>query len=158
MLGRVGVALLLATALCQSDLAYAAPHGGGGGFHGAGGFHAGGFHGGAFHGGRHGGVAGLHNGLGPGGHWYHGWHGGRYGLWWGDGLGWTYDPYGSGYYPDYGYYNSSQPSASQNWYYCSDPAGYNPYVTQCNSAGRRFRLADEQNAIITRVPRQGNVG
>jgi hypothetical protein len=108
ILGRVGTALLLVTALCQSDLAHAAPHGGGGGFHG----------GGRFHGGWHGGVAGLHNGLWLGGHWYHAWRGGRYGLWWGDGLGWTYDPYVYGS----DYYSSGQPSASQNWYYC----GYHP--------------------------------
>jgi hypothetical protein len=38
-----------------------------------------------------------------------------------------------GYYPDYGYYDYSQPNASQTWYYCSDPAGYYPYVTQCNT-------------------------
>ena len=80
-------------------------------------------------------LAGLHNGLGygHGNHWYHGWRDGRYGWWWGDRLGWTYYPYGSDYYPDYGYYSSGEPSASQNWYYCSDPAGYYPYVTQCNT-------------------------
>ena len=38
-----------------------------------------------------------------------------------------------GYYPDYGYYDYSQSYASQAWYYCSDPAGYYPYVTQCNT-------------------------
>ena len=38
-----------------------------------------------------------------------------------------------GYYPDYGYYGDSQPYYSQTWYYCSDPAGYYPYVTQCNT-------------------------
>ena len=129
ILGRVAGALLFTIALCKSDLAYAGPHGGGGGFHG-GGFHAG-YSG--FHGGWHGGVAGIHNGLGHGGQWYHGWRGGSYGWWWGDGLGWTDLPYGSDYYPDYGYYGSGQPSASQNWYYCSDPAGYYPYVAQCNT-------------------------
>jgi hypothetical protein len=36
-LGRAAAALLFATALCQSDLAHAGPHGGGGGFHGGGG-------------------------------------------------------------------------------------------------------------------------
>src|SRR5271165_518649 len=29
--------------------------------------------------------------------------------------------------------DNSQPSSSQTWYYCSDPAGYYPYVTQCNT-------------------------
>jgi len=28
------------------------------------------------------------------------------------------------YDPDYGYDDYGQPYASQNWYYCSDPAGY----------------------------------
>ncbi len=36
-------------------------------------------------------------------------------------------------HPDYGYYGYSQPYSSQTWYYCSDPAGYYPYVTQCNT-------------------------
>ena len=43
-----------------------------------------------------------------------------------------YDP-GSSYYgnyPDYGY--GSRPNTGQTWYYCSDPAGYYPYVAQCN--------------------------
>jgi hypothetical protein len=38
-----------------------------------------------------------------------------------------------GSYPDYGYYDYSQPYTGQTWYYCSDPAGYYPYVTQCNT-------------------------
>jgi hypothetical protein len=92
---------------------------------------------GAFHGGGfHGGFAGLHNSYGNGAHWYHGWRNGRYGWWWGNPLGWTYYPYPYGWdnYPDYGYYDYSQPNATQTWYYCSDPAGYYPYVTQCNTA------------------------
>jgi hypothetical protein len=43
-------------------------------------------------------------------------------------LGWSYYPSGSDYS---GYYDSGQPS--QSWYYCSDPAGYYPYVAQCNT-------------------------
>ena len=27
----------------------------------------------------------------------------------------------------------SHPNARQTWYYCSDPAGYYPYVTQCKT-------------------------
>jgi hypothetical protein len=129
-LGRAAVAVLCVAALSQPNLALARGHGGGGhggGFHGA--VHAGGFHGGGFHHVSHGAVANVHtrtaanvhnrtvaevhNGFGDarGGHWYHGWHNGRYGWWlWGPGLAWTY-------------YNS-QP-------YCSNPAGYYPYVTQC---------------------------
>jgi hypothetical protein len=52
------------------------------------------------------------------------------------GLGFGYYgyPYGGDYnYPDYGYYEYSQPYSSQTWYYCWDPAGYYPYVTQCNT-------------------------
>ena len=138
--GLLGVALL-----SQPDLAHAA-HGGGGSFHGGGGFHGGGFHGagfGGFHGdafhggGFNGRVAGLHGGFGDGrgGSWYHGWHGGRYGWWLvGPGLAWTYYDYPWwGSHPDYGYYDYSQPYSAQTWYYCSDPEGYYPYVTQCNT-------------------------
>jgi hypothetical protein len=157
----IAAALLGAALLCQPSLAYAAHGGGGGGFHGGGGggfhgggfhggefhaggfhaggfrgggFHAGGFHGGGFHGGGfHGGVAGVHGGYGD--HWYHGWRNGQYGWWWGDGLGSTYYPYDYGWdaYPDNGYYGYTQPYTAQTWYYCSDPAGYYPYVTQCNT-------------------------
>jgi hypothetical protein len=48
-------------------------------------------------------------------HWYHSWHNGRYGWWLaGAGLAWTYYSYP---------WNA----------YCSNPAGYYPYVTQCNT-------------------------
>ncbi len=132
----IAAALLGAAVLCQPHIAHAAPHGGGGGFHG--GFHGGGFHGaglGALHGGGfHGHTAGLHNGFGGDqGHWYHGSHNGRYGWWWGDGLGWSNYPYAVGW-DNYDYDNYSQPYANQTWYYCSDPAGYYPYVTQCNTS------------------------
>src|SRR5258707_15702785 len=70
----IAAALLCATALGKPNLAYAGPHGGGGGggrFHGGGmgGFHGGGmggFHGGGFHGGGFGGFHGHfsgHNGF-----------------------------------------------------------------------------------------------
>jgi hypothetical protein len=51
VLGRAAAVLLFAAALRQSGIAYAGPHGGGGGFHGGGEFHGGGFgrvHGGGF--------------------------------------------------------------------------------------------------------------
>jgi hypothetical protein len=51
VLGRAAAVLLFAAALRQSGIAYAGPHGGGGGFHGRGEFHGGGFgrvHGGGF--------------------------------------------------------------------------------------------------------------
>jgi hypothetical protein len=44
-----------------------------------------------------------------------------------------YDP-GSSYYGNYpGYGYGSRPKLRQTWYYCSDPAGYYPYVTQCKT-------------------------
>jgi hypothetical protein len=119
----IAAAVLWATALSQSNPAYAGGfHGGGGGFHGGGGgFHGGGFHGGGFHGGGfHGG--GFHDGRFHDGRFHNNrfFFGGSFGYpWW-------------GYYPDYGYYDYDQPYTSQTWYYCSDPAGYYPYVTQCN--------------------------
>jgi hypothetical protein len=109
----IAAALLCATALSQPNLAYAGPHGGGGG---------GGFHGGGF-GGFHGHFAGMHNGFGER-------HGGFRG---GVGFGFFGYPYGWDYSPDYSYYGYSQPYSSQTWYYCSDPTGYYPYVTQCNT-------------------------
>ena len=131
------VAILFIAAVAGPNIASAAPHGGGGGFHG-GGFHAGsfgGFHGGGFHGGGF--HAGAFGGGWQGGHWNHGWHNGRYGWWWGPAVGWGYYdyPYGAGYWPDswyYGDYGYGQPDAGQYWYYCSDPSGYYPYVPQCN--------------------------
>jgi hypothetical protein len=121
-LGRglaIAAALLCATALSQPNLAYAGPHGGGGGgggsFHGGGfgGFHGGGFHGDRFHDGRFGRDRFRDNRF---------FFGGAFAY-----------PYEWDYSPDYGYYDYSQPYSSQTWYYCSDPAGYYPYVTQCNT-------------------------
>jgi hypothetical protein len=144
----IGAALLCATALSQPNPAYAGPHGGGGGggFHGGGGgggFHGGGggFHGGGFHamGGFHGGGFGGFHGGGFHGGGFHGdrFHDGRFDrdrfhdnrFFFGGSFGY---PWG-GYYPDYGYYDYNQPYASQAWYYCADPSGYYPYVTQCNT-------------------------
>ena len=125
----IAAALLCATALSQPNLAYAG-HGGGGGFHG-GGFHGGGFggfHGGGF-GGFHGRFAGMHNGFGERHEGFERHGGFRGGL----GFGLYEYPYGWDYYPDYSYYGYNQPYSSQTWYYCWDPAGYYPYVTQCNT-------------------------
>jgi hypothetical protein len=129
---RIGKALALAAALItggalvQPNLARAGPpSGGGGGLHG-GGFHAiGGFHGGGF--------AGFHGGESRADRFHdHGFDRDRFrdrrfffggafvDPWWGD-------------YPNYGYYDYAQPYSAQTWYYCSDPAGYYPYVTQCDA-------------------------
>ena len=140
----IAAALLFAGSIALPDAANAehggggGAHAGGGGFHGGGGgfhrggshaggshtggfrsgFHGGGFRGGGFHSrGFHDGFGGLHRGLAVG-------------------LGGIYAPFAWDYYypyagyPDYGY---EQPYPAQYWYYCSDPAGYYPYVTQCNT-------------------------
>jgi hypothetical protein len=74
-----------------------------------------------------------------GGHWYHGWYGGRPGWWWLVGGTWYL-------YPDYVYpypdpyavplvaIPAPPPSAagSPYWYWCSNPTGYYPYVSQCS--------------------------
>ena len=140
-LATVAAALLCATTLGQPNPAYA-EHGAGGGFHGGGGggfhgggfggFHGGGFHGGGFHGvgGFHGGFAGLHHGFGE----RHEGFGERHERFRGGiGFGFFGYPYGWDYSPDYSDYGYSQPYSSQTWYYCWDPAGYYPYVTQCNT-------------------------
>ena len=61
------------------------------------------------------------------GRWQHGWRNGHY--------GWVYDPYlwsDDGIYD--GYDASTQMDASGDSYYCPDPAGYYPSVTQCNAS------------------------
>ena len=122
----IAAAVLCAAALSQPNLAYAGPHGGGGG-----GFHGGGF--GGFHGrfaAMHEGFGGRHEGFGE----RHEGFRDRRGFVGGLGFGYYGYPYGGDYnYPDYGYYDYSQPYSSQTWYYCWDPAGYYPYVTQCNT-------------------------
>ena len=125
----IAAGLVCAAALSQPNLAEAHGVGGGGGFHNSG---MGGFHGGRF-GEFHGGFAGFHRGGFRGERFHDGrfdhdrfrdrrfFFGGAVAYpWW-------------GYYPDYGYYDCSQPYASQTWYYCSDPTGYYPYVAQCNT-------------------------
>jgi hypothetical protein len=129
-------ALFCATALSQPNLAFAGHGGGGGGggFHG-GGF-GGGFHGGGFGGFHGGGFGGFHGGGFHAG--FRGFHDGRF-----DGDRFRDHRFDGdrfrdnrfffgGYYPYYDYYDYSQPY-SQTWYYCSDPAGYYPYVGQCNT-------------------------
>jgi hypothetical protein len=115
----IAAALLGAAVLCQPNLSLGA-HGRGGGFLGSG---------------FRGRAVGLHNGFGGyyGGRWYHGWHNRRYG-WWVVGRGLSYYSYPWwGAYPGDWSYEAMQPSNAQTWYYCSDPAGYYPYVTQCNT-------------------------
>jgi hypothetical protein len=125
VLGRVAAALLFAAAFCQSGLAHAGPHGGARGFQGGGGFHGGEFH--------NSGSDGFHGGFD---------HDRRFEGFSSGGFGVATRPYysypfGWDYYPDYGY-DSSQYDKPQVWYYCSDPAGYYPYVAPVH-----YRLADD---------------
>jgi hypothetical protein len=126
-------ALLFAAVIIQPKAASAAC--GGGGFHCGGGSRAGtvaGFHGGGFHHGfKH-----FRGGFGFGGIFAPYWWGYGYPYYgydenYPDHRDYGYDPACS-YYgtcPDYGY--GSRPNTRQSWYYCSDPAGYYPYVAQC---------------------------
>jgi hypothetical protein len=91
-----------------------------------------------WHGGAHGGWHGRDFARWHRGYWRHGWHGGRFGWWWiAPGIGWTF--YEAPVYP----YPEPPPlpvaapgpppppAAPATWYYCTDPAGYYPYVERC---------------------------
>ncbi len=70
-----------------------------------------------------------------GGHWHHGRHAGRLGWWWIVGGAWYFYPLRVAPYPDP--YRPPvvvvppAPTPPQYWYYCTNPAGYYPYVAQC---------------------------
>ena len=75
------------------------------------------------------------------GRWHHGRHAGRLGWWWVVGGAWYFYPAAVYPYPD-----PYQPpvvilppteAAPQYWYYCSNPAGYYPYVVQCSAGWQR---------------------
>ena len=150
--------------------------GGSGGWHGgsAGTWHGG--SGGTWHGGSgwHGGYNGWHGGYYGGRYWYGGgWYGAGLatGLFLGAWPYWGYPYYGAYGYPYYGaygypYYGAAYgypgysqadtttyveqaPQAPVNnyWYYCTDPAGYFPYVQNCS---REWLQVVPQN-----VPRPG---
>lgn len=104
--------------------------------------HGQGHHGGGFHGRHHGSHHGGH-------HHYHGhrWHG-SYGFYmdltpafW---YPWYYHPY-----PYYGgatiivqqpvQYVSREDNSRNYWYYCHNPKGYYPYVSQCNAQWVKVR-------------------
>lgn len=82
------------------------------------------------------------------GHFHGGFHGPRVGVFIGAPLFWSY--YGAPYYAPYVYYpppvvavpasppvyieqgpGQVAPPQPAPWYYCADPSGYYPYVTQC---------------------------
>jgi hypothetical protein len=125
-LGSGAAILFLAAAIIHPKVADAA-HDGRGIHGGGGGFHARGPHPGSRH--FHSGFVGIYAPY----WWGYGYPYYNYGYY-GDNADrryYGYDPGASYYgnYPDYGY--GSHPNARQTWYYCSDPAGYHPYVTQC---------------------------
>ena len=85
-----------------------------------------------------------------GGYWHRGWYGPRYGWWWVvPSAGYYY--YSEPVYPYPDYYrpstvvierDSSPPPvtgvpAQQYWYYCRDPDGYYPYVSECRGEWRQ---------------------
>jgi hypothetical protein len=125
----IAAGLLGAAVLCQPDSAGAMPPLPGGGLPSLPG---GGGRGGGVNAGEAGGVrAGEANG---------GYARGGYGGYGNRGYGCGNGGYGCrgwgfvGSFPAGGSYSDSQTSASQVWYYCSAPAGYYPYVTQCGTA------------------------
>jgi len=158
MPGRLSIALMILIALLTSEGAMARDGGGhGGGF---GGGHGGGFgggHGGGFGGFHRGGFSGVPGGAFRGGHvggghfggFHHHGHGGV-GLFvgspffWPDFYYWPYysfQPYYSSptlitpsippTYIEQGTVSAVQPLEPNSWDYCSDPAGYYPYVKEC---------------------------
>lgn len=74
-----------------------------------------------------------------GGRWFHGPHGGRDGWWWVLGGEWYFYPqpiypYPDPYVPPAVAMPAPAPGAApapQTWYYCANPQGYYPYVSQC---------------------------
>jgi hypothetical protein len=85
------------------------------------------FHAGGFRGGSDNGTVVLHGDM-RGGQWHQGRRDGSYG-WYSPYL-WSSDGFDDGYYD--GDTAVGQPYAGQSWYYCSSPAGYYPYVSQCS--------------------------
>ena len=72
-----------------------------------------------------------------GGRWVHGRHEGRRGWWWIAGGIWYFYPAPVYPYPDPylppGAVVPLAPGAQRFWYYCTNPAGYYPYVPQCGT-------------------------
>lgn len=93
------------------------------------------------HGGWHGDIRRFHDhdfARWRSGRWVHGRHDGRRGWWWIAGGIWYFYPAPVYPYPD-PYLPPSAvvpptPGAQRYWYYCANPAGYYPYVPQCETA------------------------
>jgi hypothetical protein len=161
--GSVVVGLCLVIALLAATAVPGYAQRGGGGSPGGGAIGGGGAPGGSAGGGSHSGggsPGGNWQGSGQwhGGGWQGGnWHGGGWrGGWWGPtvviGAGpWWYPYYGYGYPYAYPYANSAYPppvivdnapqtyieqdaqTPQQDWYYCQNPQGYYPYISECPS-------------------------
>ena len=90
-------------------------------------------------------------GLWRGGHWFHGRHDGRFGWWWvAGGLWYSYPvpvyPHPDPYIPP----GAAVPMPGvpqQYWYYCTNPAGYYPYVGRCASAWQAVPANSPQAAV-----------
>lgn len=75
------------------------------------------------------------------GRWHHGYHGGRLGWWWTVGPSWYWYPapvypYPEPYTPPVVIQVPTTPAAPPQaqapmWYYCAQPEGYYPYVSEC---------------------------
>jgi hypothetical protein len=86
----------------------------------------------------HGEIARFHehdSGVWRGGRWHRGRHDGRLGWWWIVAGSWYFYPTRLDTYPDP--YQPpvvlvpQAPSPTRYWYYCTNPAGYYPYIAQC---------------------------
>ncbi len=128
------LAVVLAACLAGAVSTPALARGGHGGGHRGGEHHGGGHH----HGGHH-----HHHG--------HRWHG-SYGFYMDLTPAFWYPWYYHPYYPYYGYGGSTvivqQPvqyvsrdegNAENYWYYCHNPRGYYPYISQCNAKWVKVR-------------------
>jgi len=72
------------------------------------------------------------------GYWWRGNRGARYGWWWFAGGYWypypkPIYPFPNPYIPPTVIIQPAPPPPTQVWYYCPNPQGYYPYVTQCYS-------------------------
>jgi hypothetical protein len=135
VLGGASAALLFVAAIIQPEVTNGDDGGGDGeGFHGRGeGLRGGGFH---HHFGHFRAVFGF-EGIYPPFWWGYGYSFYDNGYYdnYPDHRNYGYDP-GSSYYGNYpgsGYGSQPNANARQTWYYCSDPAGYYPSVTHCNT-------------------------
>jgi hypothetical protein len=84
-----------------------------------------------------------------GGRWHHGRHDGRVGWWWIVGSVWYFypiriEPYPDPYQPPV-VVVPELPAPPQYWYYCTDPAGYYPYVAQCRVNWQRVPATAQAN-------------